>query len=82
MAPGQGHEGSTVYKVYGNRGSEALRTLGSWRGGTAISDFYLTYSVLKRLVKEVRQQRSIPHSLRLVDNALEEVGSPEAKEIA
>ena len=74
---------ATVYKVYGNRGSEALKHLiGGWGGGTAASDFYPTYSVLKRLVKGVRQQRSIPHLFRLVDKAVEEAKSSEAEEIA
>ena len=74
---------ATVYKVYGNRGSEALKHLiEGWGGGTAVSDFYPTYSVLKRLVKGVRQQRSIPHLFRLVDKAVEEAKSSEAEEVA
>ncbi|MFQ6076737.1 MAG: IS66 family transposase [Candidatus Bathyarchaeia archaeon] len=74
---------ATVYRIYGNRGSEALKDLiEGWRGGTAVSDFYSTYSVIRRLVEGVRQQRSIPHLFRLVDKAVKEAESPEAEEIA
>ena len=74
---------ATVYRIYGNRGSEALKDLlKGWRGGVAVSDFYSTYSVIKRLVEGVRQQRCIPHLFGLVDKAVEEAKSLEAEELA
>lgn len=69
---------ATVYRVYGNRGSEALRDLlQGWRGRVAVSDFYPALNAIGEL--GVMEQKCLAHLSRLVAKALDESQSPRAE---
>ena len=69
---------ATVYRVYGNRDSQALRDLlRGWRGRVAVSDFYPALNAIQEL--GVMEQKCLAHLFRLVGKALEESRSPKAE---
>lgn len=69
---------ATVYRVYGNRGSQALGDLlRGWRGRIAVSDFYPALNAIRGL--GVMEQKCLAHLFRLVGKALKESRSPRAE---
>lgn len=69
---------ATVYRVYGNRDSKALRDLlQGWKGRVAVSDFYPALNAIGEL--GVMEQKCVAHLLRLIRRALDESRSPLAE---